>query len=210
MRLSILLSMCVLVEFLCLVFLSTRAGCLGAVFPSLSPSLSETHWAMLYPILTMDSQAYLTMQKDIQDLKDSLNYAHKNNTQTQTQVRDFSADFDLLHSRFGKLEAELTSLKKYAAELENYCISLDSIVRKHHLLLAGVNETKGESVNLAAYRVLQVCFPEIHISDIDYCYRIGTQAKQTGKAKSPVRPIIVKLVRDSLHSRLIYKNRQTL
>lgn len=33
------------------------------------------------------------------------------------------------------MEAELGSLKKYVTELENYCISLDSIVRKHHLIL---------------------------------------------------------------------------
>lgn len=200
----------VLTDFLLVLFWFTWAGCPYTGLPrtSLALNVATLHRDLLQ-LATMDSQVIKTIQKDIQELKDSLNYAHENNSQTQTQVSDFKSDIDLMQTRLGKLEAELTSLRKYAIELENYCISLDNIVRKHHLLLAGVCETKGESVSLAAYRVLQVCFPEIHISDIDYCYRIGTQGKQTGKDKSPVRPIIVKLVREE-HRRLIYKNRQIL
>lgn len=156
--------------------------------------------------LTMDSEVISLIQKDIQELKESVNFAHENNTQTRTQVMDFKTDINSLNTRLVKLETELSSLRNYVVDLENYCISLDSIVRKHHLLLVGVNETKGESVCLAAYRVLQVCFLAIHISDIDYCYRIGTHA---GKNRSPSRPIIVKLVREE-HRRLIYNNRQTL
>lgn len=59
-------------------------------------------------------------------------------------------------------------------------------------MLNGVHETQGESVNLAAFRVLQTCFQEISVADIDYCYRV-----------------LVKLLREE-HQRYIYKNRSIL
>lgn len=193
-RLSYWLFICIFAIILSFI-LFAWAACLCIVFTLSSPTEPRPATLRCYTyrhsVLTMDSKIISSIQKDIQDLKESVNYAHQNNTQTQTQVSDFKIDINSLNTRLVKLETELSSLRNYVVDLENYCISLDSIVRKHHLLLVGVNETKGESVSLAAYRVLQVCFPEIHISDIDYCYRIGTQA---GKNKSYSRPIIVKLV----------------
>lgn len=200
-------------SFLCYTFWFAWASCPSDEILLLSPTLARLLGATLHldfsTMAAVDSEVITTIQKDIQELKDSLNFAHENNSQTKTEVSNFRTDIDSMQTRLVKLESELTSIRKYVVDLENYCISLDNIVRKHHLLLAGVNETKGESVSLAAYRVLQVCFPEIHISDIDYCYRIGTLSKQGGRDKVPVRPILVKLVREE-HRRLIYKNRQTL
>lgn len=198
----------VLWDFLCL------------VVEALCPSHTCLHFRSLYLVpgctwirtrvtlhTTMD--AAHSIQSDIQSLKESVELAHENNSRTQSQVSNFLTDFQSAKDRLTRLENELGSLKSYVGELENYCISLDTIVRKHHLILVGVVEKKDESVNLAAYKILQICCPEIQISDIDYCYRIGTQAKSSRTDRNSPRPILCKLVREDLR-RLIYKNRIVL
>lgn len=121
-----------------------------------------------------DTPSVQQIQRDLDDLKESVEYAHQNNIRAQTQVGNAFSQSQLANERLDKLEREVSSLKSYTTELEDYCISLDSILRKHHLLLNGIPETPNESVGLAAFRVLQVCFQEINVSDIDYCYRVGT------------------------------------
>lgn len=200
------LSKCLIV--LCLLIIP-RAHCPGTDSHLLS--LYMVTGATLHPptLIEIAMATISSLQKDIQDLKDLVEHAHQTNSDTRTQVSGFVSDLKNVNERLARLEGEMNSLKRYVVDLENYCISLDGIVRKHHLLLVGVNETKSKSVNLAAYRVLQVCLPEIHITDIDYCYRIGSNVKSAGRGKPTPRPIVVKLLREQ-HRRLIYKNRQTL
>lgn len=148
------------------------------------------------------------IQRELDDLKESVEYAHQNNIRTQTQVGNFVSKNQLVDDRLNALEREVTSLKRYAEDLENYCISLDQILRKHHLLLNGVQEIQGESVNLTAFRILQTCFQDISVADIDYCYRIGAPLTGNQFNKKP-RPILVKLLREE-HQRYIYRNRNVL
>lgn len=67
----------------------------------------------------------------------------------------------------------------------------------------------GESVNLTAFRILQLCFQDISVADIDYCYRVGTPPTGNIAAKKKHRPILVKLLREE-HQRYIYRNRNIL
>lgn len=160
-----------------------------------------------------DSTSLLRLQREIEDMKDSIELAHQNNIKTQTQVGGISTHFNDTDERLSKLEREVVSLRGYTEDLENYCISLDTILRKHHLLLNGVPEKQDESVNLSAFRVLQMCFQDINLTDLDYCYRIGTPPPpppgigQHGKTKA--RPILVKLLRED-HQRRVYRNRNVL
>lgn len=75
-------------------------------------------------------------------------------------------------------------------------------MRKHHLILSGILEYKNESLAIICYRVLQVCYPAIDITDIDYCYRLGSVS-----AKG--RPVLVKLVKESVRKEVL-KNRKYL
>lgn len=151
----------------------------------------------------------LHLQREIEDMKDSIEMAHENNIKTQTQVGGIALHSQKTDERLLKLEREVTSLRGYAQDLENYCIALDTIVRKHHLILNGVPEKQDESVNLAAFRVLQICFQEINLTDLDYCYRIGAPPGAAGTGKSKARPILVKLIRED-HQRRVYRNRNLL
>lgn len=144
---------------------------------------------------------------DFEELRKSVNLAHHNNRLTQEQVSTCITDLRKNEDRVLSLEQELRSMKAYVEELEEYCISLDVAVRKHHLIISGINEAKDESVNLSALRVLQVCFPGLEIVDIDYAYRIGNFSNRDGGRKK--RPILVKLVKEN-HRRETYKNRQAL
>lgn len=94
----------------------------------------------------MDTLSLQELQRNLDDLKESVEYAHQNNLRTQTRVGNVVSGSQLTNQRLDRLEREVNSLKSYTRDLENYCISLDCILRKHHLLLNGVPETPGESV----------------------------------------------------------------
>lgn len=125
----------------------------------------------------------LRIQREIDDMKDSIELAHQNNIKTQTQVGGFASNCQNTEQRLSNLEREATALKGYVRDLENYCISLDTVLRKHHLLVSGVPEDHGESANLAAFRVLQICFQDISATDIDYCFRIGAPPPPPAKLR---------------------------
>lgn len=156
----------------------------------------------------MDGQ--IEMEKDIEDLKHSVEIAQADNKDLKTQVGAFETEMRIVKMRLTSLESELRSLKGYVSELENYCVSLDSALRKHHIIISGFAETKGESLSLLAFRVLSVCCISLEISDIDYCYRIGNPPSSARKAGgSKHRPILVKLIRED-HRRQIYQNKLAL
>lgn len=144
---------------------------------------------------------------DFEELKKSVNLSHHNNRLTQEQVSTCITDLRKNEDRIANLERELKSVKVYVEELEEYCISLDIAVRKHHLIISGVNKAKDETVNLTAVRVLQSCFAGLEIADVDYAYRIGNLSNKGGGRKK--RPILVKLVKEN-HRKEIYRNRQAL
>lgn len=95
-------------------------------------------------------------------------------------------------------------MQEYTRVLEDYCISLDTVVRKHHLILSGVLEYKNESLAIICYRVLQVCYPAIDITDINYCYWLGSFS-----SNKKGRPVLVKLVKESVRKEIL-KNRKYL
>lgn len=145
--------------------------------------------------------------RELEELKKSIGLAHQNNQLTQTQVSGCIQELKSNNSRISDLEGEIKSMRAYLEAIEEYCVSLDIAVRKHHLMLSGVAESKDESVNLTTLRVLQTCFSALEITDIDYSYRIG--AFNTSKKGGDRRPILVKQVRE-VHRRDIFKNRQAL
>lgn len=149
------------------------------------------------------------MLADIEDLKKSVEAAHEDNKELKTQVGSFETEFKDMKSRISSLESNIRSLRGYVNELENYCVSLDSALRKHHIIISGISETKGESLSLLAFRVLSVCCITLEISDIDYCYRIGSPPSQHKTGGARHRPILVKLVRED-HRRSIYQNKLAL
>lgn len=152
-----------------------------------------------------------TMKQDISDLKHSVEMAHQESVDTKAKVSEIKSDLRDAFDRIKTLEVEMRNLKGYATELENYCISLDSVIRKHHLILNGVAESKGESLTLLAFRVFKVCCPTIEIADFDYCYRIGSSPIATNQPRGTrrVRPILVKLVKEDFR-RQIFQNKLAL
>lgn len=134
--------------------------------------------------------------RELEDLKKSIGLAHQNNQLTQTQVSGCIRDLKTNNTRISDLEKEIISMRAYLEELEEYCVSLDIAVRKHHLMLSGVAESKDESVNLTTLRVLLICFSALG------------QINSTKKGGNR-RPILVKLVRE-VHRKEIFKNRQAL
>lgn len=151
----------------------------------------------------------MDFQKDIEDLKTSLEIAHQANKVTQTQVGNCIHDIRSAVSRIEILEKDLKLLRNYASELEEYCISLDTTIRNHHILISGIAECSEELINLVAFRVLQTCYAELDINDIDYAYRIGFNPINRPEGKRKHRPVLVKLLKED-HRRLIFKNRKIL
>lgn len=141
----------------------------------------------------MDNTPLLGVKRDIEDLKESLETAHGNNVETQKQLSGFIREIKIANDRLANLETEFASLRSYVNDLESYCVSIDTIMRKHHILVTNLPETQNESVNLAAFRVLSTCFPNLLMSDIDYSYRIGNNPRDRD---NNVRPILVKLLRE--------------
>lgn len=142
--------------------------------------------------------------KELEDLKSSINLAHENQRVTQDQVSSCIRNQKNTDSLVTRLEKELREVQEYMRALEDYCISLDTAVRKHHLILTGLNEYKNESLAIVCYRTLQICYPAIEVTDIDYCYRLGVV---TGSAKG--RPVLVKLVRECIRKEIL-KSRKNL
>lgn len=140
--------------------------------------------------------------KELEDLKSSINLAHENHKVTQDQVSTCIRNQKNTDTLVARLEFQLREMQDYTRALEDYCISLDTAVRKHHLILSGILEYKNESLAIICYRVLQVCYPAIDISDIDYCYRLGSVSTKG-------RPVLVKLVRESIRKEIL-KNRKCL
>lgn len=150
-----------------------------------------------------------SLEREIEDMKTSIDMAHQSNRVTQEQVSSCIYDLKLAMSRINALEADMKNLKVYARELEDYCISLDTTIRNHHVLILGVTEYSDETVNLVAFRILQTCFPELDVTDIDYCYRIGFNPINNPAGKRKNRPILVKLMRED-HRRIIFHNKKAL
>lgn len=145
-----------------------------------------------------------TFTKELEELKKSVNLAHHNQRLTQDQVSNCIRNQKNTDSLVTRLERELREMQEYTRNLEDYCIALDTAVRKHHLILTGVHEFKNESLAIICYRVLQVCYPAIDVTDIDYCYRLGSMSAQTKG-----RPILVKLVRECIRKEIL-KSRKSL
>lgn len=136
--------------------------------------------------------------------------AHQANGVTQNQVSDCIKDLKFATHRIDALELEVRNIKQYASELEDYYILLDTTIRNHHILLTGVAEGSDEMVNLVAFRILEICFNELKLSDIDYAYGIGFNPMQAmGGRRKANRPILIKLMRED-HRRTILKNRKAL
>lgn len=135
---------------------------------------------------------------------------HTDNHEIKSQVSNHETELNFVKQRVTLLEHEMRSLRGYISELENYCVSMDSTMRKHHLIISGLPETKGESLSLLAYRVLKNCCITLEITDLDYCYRMGappSTRRQAGSQKH--RSILVKLIREG-HRRQIYQNELAL
>lgn len=145
-----------------------------------------------------------TIAKELEDLKSSINLAHENQKVTQDQVSSCIRNQKNTDTLVARLEFQLREMQEYTRVLEDYCISLDTAVRRHHLILTGVLEYKNESLAIICYRVLQVCYPAIDISDIDYCYRLGS-----AYASAKGRPVLIKLVKESVRKEIL-KNRKYL
>lgn len=162
----------------------------------------------------MDGMQYPTgadrsLERELEDMKTSIDMAHQSNRVTQEQVSSCIYDLKLAVDRINALETDMKCLKTYARELEDYCISLDTTIRNHHVLITGVTEYADETVNLVAFRILQACFPEIDVTDIDYCYRIGFNPINNPVGRKKNRPILVKLMRED-HRRIIFQNKNAL
>lgn len=139
-----------------------------------------------------------SLTKELEDLKASINLAHHNHKITHEQVSGCirrQKDTDTL---VVKLQNELREMQSYTRALEDYCISLDTAVRKHHLILTGIKEFKNESLAIICFRVLQVCYPAIDVTDIDYCYRLGAMSSATKG-----RPVLVKLVKEGVRKEVL-------
>lgn len=147
----------------------------------------------------MTEEDFKTALLDIANLKKSVEVAHQDIKVTHNQVSDVIKKQNDTDKSLKTVEAELREMKEYVTELEDYCISLDMVIRKHHLIIAGVRETKDESLAIICLRILQICHPTIDVTDFDYCYRIGN-VRQGG---NKVRPILVKLVKESVRREII-------
>lgn len=145
-----------------------------------------------------------SISKELEDLKASIDLAHHNNNLTQEQVSGCIRKQKDTDELVTKLQNELREIQNYTRVLEDYCISLDMAVRKHHLILTGVKEFKNESLAIICFRVLQVCYPAIDVTDIDYCYRLGSLSRATKN-----RPILVKLVKEGVRKEVL-KARKSL
>lgn len=139
-----------------------------------------------------------TITKDLEDLKKSVILAHHNQRLTQDQVSTCIRNQKNTDTLVTRLENELREMQEYTRSLEDYCISLDTAVRRHHLILTEVHEFKNESLAIICYRVLQICYPALDVTDIDYCYRLGSVV---GSSKG--RPILVKLVRECIRKEIL-------
>lgn len=166
-------------------------------------SLSQYNQDILSP---EDARNY---GRELEEMKNSLEMAHQANRVTQNQVGGCIHDLKKAIGRIDNLEKQMTNLRIYASELEEYCISLDITIRKHHILLTGVAECSDEMVNIEAYRVLHTCYPELELLDIDYSYRIGFNPISNPGGNRKNRPILVRLMRED-HRRLIFQNRKVL
>lgn len=149
------------------------------------------------------------VKRVVQEMKHSLEVAHSDNGDIKNQVSGFEDELKFVKQRLSSLEMEMRSMRGYVSELENYCVSLDSALRKHHLIISGVTETKGESLSLIAYRILSICCISLELTDLDYSYRIGAPPHSQKKGGPRHRPILVKLVRED-HRRQIYQNKLAL
>lgn len=125
-------------------------------------------------------------QNEIEALKTSLEMTDQANKVTQNQVGNCIHDIKNATSRIERLEKDMKLLRNYTAELEEYCISLDTTIHNHHILISGIAEYSDELVNLVAFRVLQTCYAELEISDIDYSYRIGFNPTKVSGGKKKI------------------------
>lgn len=156
----------------------------------------------------MDSSEDL--KQTVEDLKLSVEMVHTDNREIKSKVSDYETEMNSVKQRLTLLEQEMRSLRGYVSELESYCVSMDSALRKHHLIISGLPETKGESLSLLAYRVLKNCCVSLEITDLDYCYRMGappSTRRQAGGRNH--RSVLVKLIREG-HCRQIYSNKLAL
>lgn len=127
---------------------------------------------MEYGHISGSGNDFVTMN-DLDELKNSIEMAHHANRVNHTQVSDCIRDLKYAMRRIDSLELEMKNLRNYTSELEDYCISLDTTIRNHHVLISRMTEYGDEMINLVAFRILQICFAELEVSDIDYAYRIG-------------------------------------
>lgn len=63
---------------------------------------------------TSEQISMLGLQRELDDLKESVEYAHQNNIRTQTQVGNFISQSQTVNDRLCALEREVTSLKRYS------------------------------------------------------------------------------------------------
>lgn len=124
----------------------------------------------------------------------SLQFAnHKINRLKSSMDKIFiqNADFE---RRLLLIEQENWDIKAYAEVLEDYLRSLDTATRKKNFVITGLAETGDDSSDalvLLVYNYLQPFLDTIDISDFDCAYRLG-------KSKNMARPILCKLVKESI------------
>lgn len=133
-----------------------------------------------------------TLPKRITDIEDSLNLAHKEIEKLKSHLDkcyNLEADFE---RRLSLLEEENAATRAYAADLEEYILSLDSATRKRNLVISGLSEGKKETTDsllILVYNFIQPYIETFELDDIDIVYRLG---RPTGRS----RPILCKFVRE--------------
>lgn len=101
-----------------------------------------------------------------------------------------------IENRLLHVELENQNLKRYAEELEDLLLNLDSATRKRNFVITGLAETNDErsdSLILLVYNFLQPFLETLDISDFDCTYRLGKRSDKS-------RPILCKVVKESVRN----------
>lgn len=139
-------------------------------------------------------------------MESSIEYLHNHIRHLETQVATCVKNDKITAAILSRLETGQKRLLNYTRTLEDYCLELDVLLRKKHLIVSGIPEDpteiksttenlEAEFDQLATHRVVLKTLVQIHdiltFDDIDCAYRIGRRGTNA-------QPILVKFCRESV------------
>ena len=151
-----------------------------------------------------------SLEKQVSDIKDSLNSFHASIKYTQDEVdnlksdlKDCKKDNSALQDTVSKLKSDLEAHKNKVKQMEISIMAQDVQSRKLNVIIDGLNETEGENLLQITLSVFSHTGKSYTEADIDAVYRVGSN-----NARKP-RIIIVRLYKQHQRDEIL-RNRAAI